>query len=96
MANTRPSSKASNAAEDISINRHVKRQRTGTVYGEGLGRRQVDFQMRMSLRQESAGSFVILAALQQEQLADTAAAAAFTAKCHAIQQDIEQLLLSMQ
>ncbi len=79
-------------------NRPVKRQRTSGAHGQGVivDRRQPAFEMRMTLRQESAGSFVIFAALQQEQLADTAAAAAFTAKCHAIHQDIEQLLLSMQ
>lgn len=79
-------------------NRPVKRQRISSAHGEEDGRRLTAFKMIMTLRQESAGSFVVLSALQQEQLqlADTAAAAAFSEKCHAIQQDVEQLLLSMQ
>ena len=73
--------------------RAVKRQRTHGAHSEDIGRRQCSF--RMTLRQESAGAFVVIAALQQAQLADTTAAATFTAKCHAIHQDIDQLLHSV-
>ena len=92
----RPAAVFLSDSQEQPNNRPVKKQRTSSAHGENNGRRQSTVKMTMTLRQESAGSFVVLAALQQEQVADTAAAAAFTAKCHAIQQDIEQLISSMQ
>lgn len=86
------------ASAHVTDGRSVKRQRTsGSAHDEGMGTRirQIAFRMAMSLRQESVGSFVVLASLQQDKVADPKAAIAFTAKCHAIQQDIQQLLTSM-
>ena len=75
----------------------AKRQRTSvSAHDQSIGTRTrpIAFAMFMSLRQESIGSFVVLASLQQDKMTDPEAAIAFTAKCHAIQQDIQQLLTS--
>ena len=76
--------------------RSAKRQRTGEkVEKGGVTQRQVEFEMTMTLRQESVGSFAVLASLQQDRLQGVDAARGFTQKCHAIQQDIKQLLMGM-
>lgn len=81
------------------MQRSAKRQRTGEKVEkesfEGVTQRQVEFEMTMTLRQESVGSFAVLASLQQDRLQGVDAARGFTQKCHAIQQDIKQLLMGM-
>ena len=73
--------------------RLAKKQRH--VRDEGPEHRHDAFDIRMTLRQESAGVFAVLASLQQERSADSQTATAFTSVCCAIQQDVEQLLQSM-
>ena len=76
--------------------RSAKRQRTGEkAEKEGVIQRQVEFEMTMTLRQESVGSFAVLASLQQDRLQGADAATEFTQKCFAVQQDIKQLLMGM-
>ena len=89
-----PSASVSSVLKEDADERAVKRQRTHGAHCEDSGRGQVSFTMMMTLRQESAGAFVVLAALQQARVGAPAAAAAFTAKCHAIQRDIGHCLMN--
>ena len=73
--------------------RLAKKQRH--VRDEGPDYRHGAFDISMTLRQESAGVFAVLASLQQDRSADSQTATAFTSVCCAIQQDAEQLLQSM-
>ena len=90
-----PATSIPGASKDNSCSRAVKSQRISEAHHVGAARYQLSFTMVMTMHQERAGTFVIHASLQQDQPRDTGAAAAFTAKCHAIQQDLEQLTASM-
>lgn len=72
--------------------RLAKKQRH--VRDELSEHRHCAFNMNMTLRQESAGVFAVLASLQ-DRTAESQTATAFTSVCRAIQQDVEQLLQSM-
>lgn len=93
--------KSSACASDASLpeedKRLAKRQRTaGNTDDAQPEQEHIVFAMTMRLRKESAGCFAVLALLLHATQQDrTAAAVAFSAKCVAIQRDIEQLLLSM-
>jgi hypothetical protein len=94
-----PKSPSAGMAEQLEPDvkqRSAKRQRTWEkAEKEGVIQRQVEFEMTMTLRQESVGSFAVLASLQQDRLLGADAALGFTQKCFAVQQDIKQLLMGM-
>ena len=73
--------------------RLAKKQRR--VRDKGSEHRHGAFDISMTLRQESAGVFAVLASLQQDRTTESQAATAFSCVCRAIQQDVEQLLQSM-